>query len=59
LVMHVCLIVFFWFCNCVCIDTDWHESFKFSNIASFPHCISKDVWLFCFFHFVHVQWIFT
>jgi hypothetical protein len=59
LVMHVCVIVFFWFCNCVCIDNDWHESFKFSNIASFPRCMSKDLWLFCFFHLVPMQWIFT
>jgi hypothetical protein len=55
LVMHVCLIVFFWFCNCVCIDNHWHESFKLSNIASFPCCISKDLLFFWFFHLVHVQ----
>lgn len=59
LVTHVCVIFFFWFCNCVCIDNDWRESFKFSNKASFPHCISKDLWIFSFFHLVHVYWIFT
>jgi hypothetical protein len=49
LIMHVCVIVFFWFYNCVCIDNDWHEFLKFSNILHSLVAYPKTCGFFVFF----------